>query len=176
MLERSKSYRQLSESEEGRVLHSLDGKTGIKLWNKNAKGKGAFQKSASTLKQMVPSKRNKSRKKEGEQMLWCFIWMIAITKFFTKTRIDVKNYIVIKERNASLPGHPHMSRHALGKPEPNTNLELGIQKSQNKWSRTSQMKADSLRSCWTELTPASMSLQEWNCGDAESDKLEHFSK
>lgn len=51
----------------------------------------------------------------------------------------------------------------------------GIQKSQNKWSRTSQKKADSSRCCWTELTPASMSLQEWSCGVAESEKLEHFS-
>lgn len=37
------------------------------------------------------------------------------------------------------------------------------------------MKADSSRCCWTELTPVSMSLQEWSCGDAESDKLEHLS-
>lgn len=45
MLERSKSYRQLSESEEGRVLHSLDGKTGIKLWNKKKqKEKGHFRR------------------------------------------------------------------------------------------------------------------------------------
>lgn len=51
----------------------------------------------------------------------------------------------------------------------------GTQKSQNKWSRISQMKADIWRCCWTELTPASMSLQERSCGDPESKKLEHFS-